>query len=225
MFIPAEGRIGVEEKLVDFQWYSGFAVSQKKKSINAMHSVASSIGYDNLLEISSKSDNELGVQLSAFNLTITTKKLNKKFSVECAFQGSKVFENGGPYRDLFETDSLSAKKDLRVKSSGNLVSFQFFNHSFPIVPRTYFYDWIYINALLQNSELADSVLGFNGFTDIEFNPQKSINCQAHSVALYVSLLNSGMLNSAIQSPQQFLELCKPHYNSQQRQIPVQQKIV
>ncbi len=33
----------------------------------------------------------LGISLSAFNLTLTNN--TKTFSVECAFQGSKVFEN------------------------------------------------------------------------------------------------------------------------------------
>ena len=127
--------------------------------------------------------------------------------------------------DLFEKDSLSAKKDIRIKNSGNLVSFNFFNQSFPLVPRTYFYDWIYINALLQNSTFVESIVNFDGFTDIEFNPEKSINCQAHAVALYVSLVKNGVLEKAMKSPQDFLELCTQHYNQQRRQTPVQQKIV
>ncbi|MDN5802520.1 MAG: hypothetical protein L0H34_08495, partial [Psychrobacter sp.] len=38
-----------------------------------------------------------------------------------------------------------------------------------------------------NSNLKEEALNYNAFTDIEFNPKKSINCQAYSLALYVSL--------------------------------------
>lgn len=210
LFIPKVDSVGVDENLIDFKWFSGFAASQKKKSIESMHSAAIDCGFKNLLEVSSKSEDSLGVALSAFNLLITTKKYNRTFSVECAFQSSKVFDNGGPYLDLLEGDSLSAKKDIRLKSSGNVVCFRFFNQDFPIEPRTFFYDWIYINALLQNENLANNTLSFDAFTDIEFNPEKSINCQAHSVALYISLINNNVLSEAMSSPEKFLFYTKEH---------------
>ena len=225
LFIPKVNSVGVEETLIDFKWFSGFAASQKKKSIESMHLTAKEQGFKDLLEISSKSEDVLGVALSAFNLTITTKKFQRKFTVECAFQSSKVFEKGGPYLDLLEGDSLSAKKDIRLKSSGNLVSFRFFNQEFPIEPRTFFYDWVYINALLQNESLATSIRRFNAFTDIEFNPEKSINCQAHSIALYLSLIKNNVLNKAMSSPDNFLLYTKEHYEKQLRKIAVQQKMI
>lgn len=225
LFIPKANYVGVEETLIDFKWFSGFAASQKKKSIESMHLMAKEQGFKDLLEISSKSEDVLGVALSAFNLTITTKKHLRKFSVECAFQSSKVFEKGGPYIDLLKVDSLSAKKDIRLKSSGNLVSFRFFNQEFPIEPRTFFYDWVYINALLQNESLATSIRRFNAFTDIEFNPEKSINCQAHSIALYLSLMKNNVLNKAMSSPDNFLLYTKDHYEKQLRKIAVQQKMI
>ena len=55
-----------------------------------------------------------------------------------------------------------------------------------------FYDWLYIRALAQNSELALSLMEYNAFTDIAFNPKKSINCQANSAALFVSLKKQGL---------------------------------
>ncbi len=225
IFIPRKSSVGVDERLVDFQWFSGFAASQKRKSIDSLHQVASDLGYTKLLEISSKSELELGIALSAFNLQITTKKHQRSFSVECAFQSSKVFENGGPYQDLLKSDSLSAKKDIRLKSSGNLIGFQFFKQNFPTEPKTFFYDWIYINALLQNKKLAEQVCEFEGFTDIEFNPEKSINCQAHSVALYISLKNNNVLEEALSSPNDFLIQTEDHYKEQKRNTLIQQKII
>ena len=213
LFVPnTSGTPGVEEKIIDFKWHAGFSKPQKQKSIYELHSEAYELGYNKVLEISSKSVEDIGVNLSAFNLLITTKKYSNTFTVETAFQGSKVFTKGGPYRDLFGLDSLAAKKDVRLKESGDLIRFDFFGKSFPLVPKTYFYDWLYINALVQNNDLADAVIGYDAFTDIEFNPEKSMNCQAHSVAMYVSLIKNCALEEALKSPEDFLHILKPYYN-------------
>jgi hypothetical protein len=225
IFIPEAESIGVEERMLDFKWHPGMAASQKKKSIVELHKVANSCGLNNILEISSKSELELGVALSAFNLVITTKKNMNSFTVETAFQGSKVFQRGGPYRDLFGMDSRAAKKDIRIKESGGLIGFKFFSFEFPLIPRTYFYDWLYINALIQNTSLSVAILEYDGFSDIEFNPKKSINCQAHAVALYISLHKLGVLDCALESPDDFLKCCLPHYNKQDRNISIQGSIL
>ncbi|MDN3403792.1 hypothetical protein [Pseudoalteromonas sp. APC 3218] len=225
IFIPTINSIGVEERMIEFKWHAGMATSQKKKSVVELHKTANSCGIANILEISSKSELELGVALSAFNLIITTKKKVQSFTVETAFQGSKVFENGGPYLDLFGMDSRAAKKDIRLKESGNLIGFKFFSYDFPLIPRTYFYDWLYINALRQNSELSNAILKYDAFSDIEFNPKKSINCQAHAVSLYISLFKQDLLETAMQTPSQFLKHCQSHYSKQERNISIQGTIL
>lgn len=226
IFIPKlTGFLGVEEKLIDFKWHSGFSKTQKQKSISELHAFAHNLGYEQILEVSSKSENELGIKLSAFNLLITTKKNKNIFTVETAFQGSKVFTNGGPYTDLFGKNSLAAKKDIRLKTSGSLIGFEFFGKSFLLEPRTFFYDWIYVNALAQNSELANQVVKYDAFSDIEFNPKKSINCQAHSVAIYVSLIKRKKLDIALSSPDDFLNILQSHYETQKRNIGVQDSLI
>ena len=216
--------VGVVEKMMEFKWHPGMSVSQKQKSINELHLVAKEHGINSVLEISSKSQDEIGVALSAFNLCITTKVKKNSFTVETAFQGSKVFEKGGPYVDLIGMDSIAAKRDIRIKESGNLIRFEFFGKVFPNKPRTFFYDWLYINALMQNKDLAEQVESFEGFSDIEFNPKKSINCQAYAVALYVSLKKNNLIDIALSSPKKFLELTSAQYAHQLRATPVQQSI-
>lgn len=143
--IPYVQRIDTE-----FKFFPGFSEKQKRLNINSLHkSFTEKFTDKSVLEISSKSEIELGVKLSAFNLQISLPESDKKISVECAFQGSKIFENGGPYTDLFYKTSREAKKDFRIKNSGNLIAFKFFDYSFPLEPKTYFYDWLYINALTQ----------------------------------------------------------------------------
>ena len=95
----------------EFKFFPGFSEKQKRLSINSLHkSFLEKFPDKSVLEISSKSEVELGVKLSAFNLQISLPEPDKKISVECAFQGSKIFENGGPYTDLFYKTSREAKK-------------------------------------------------------------------------------------------------------------------
>ena len=223
VYIPrlSSGTPGVLVKDVEFNWHPGMSKTQKQKSIAALHEAAIAQNINPILEISSKSESELGVKLSAFNLMITTKKQKKSFSVESAFQSSKVFENAGPYIDLLEGTSRQAKKDIRLKESGNLVKFQFFSKEFPLRPRTLFYDWLYINALQQNKNLSDQVIVYRGFTDIEFNPKKSINCQAYSAALYVSLIKNGVIREALESPESFIDVLIEEYEKRDGSLAIQ----
>jgi hypothetical protein len=155
----------VEEIPVEFKWYPGFAKSQAQKSLQSLHSAAKQLGISSILEISSRSTDPLGISLSAFNLKITPQN-GPGMSVECAFQGSKVFKHGGPFHDLYTVSSIEAKKDPRIRNSGDLVAFNFLGESFPITPVTAFYDWLYMTALFQNPELSKELLRFEAFTGI-----------------------------------------------------------
>ena len=59
---------------------------------------------------------------------------------------------------------------------------------FRLEPRTFFYDWLYVSALAGRPELVNELEHRAAFTDIEFNPKRSINCQAHSVALFQGIV-------------------------------------
>ena len=161
----------------EFEWSPGFAKSQQQKCIRSLHENARlQHGFANILEISSKSEDELGATLSAFNLKLDG------HSVECVYQSSKKFANGGPYRDILQMTSKEAKRDLRLKSSGILISFEYDGRSWGLKPTTAFYDYIYIKALAENGYL-EKIRGYDAFTDIVFNPQNSMNCQARACAV------------------------------------------
>lgn len=197
---------------IDFQFFSGFSDKQKKRSINSLHEAyLKKNSNKKILEISSKSDNELGIKLSAFNLMIKTKNGNT-FSVESAFQASKVFEKGGPYKDLLEVSSRAAKKDGRLKNSGKIIAFSIDGKTFSSEPKTYFYNWLYINTLHLYTELTEQIIEYDAFTDIAFNPLKSINCQAEAAAIYVSLQKQGLLKEALKSKDTFLDIVYPTDN-------------
>lgn len=187
------------EKNISFELAKGFAKSQKQKNIQKLHEMyIHNFHGSQPLEVSTKSMQNLGVQLSAFNL-----KTKDGYVLENVFQSSKKFESGGPYADLLNVKPNQAKKDERLKTSGKLVSFEYKGVNYPLIPRSAFYDWIYLNALLYNEDLCKELDTYSAFTDIEFNPEKSINCQARATAIYVGLKKAGKLKETMSSFDKF----------------------
>ncbi len=182
------------EVFVDFEWVPGLAISQGRKSVNNLHKAAKeNLGVESILEISTRSDTTLGLQLSAFNLEKLIE--NKKYTVESIYQSSKVFEFGGPFTDLINRSSMESKTDLRLKNSGKLLHHAYEGQIWPLVSSPNIYDLIYISAILEFN-VRQEILEFAAFTDIAYSqitmknkPGKSFNCQARSLAIYVSLAN------------------------------------
>ena len=211
VFVPDSDSL-VEEQLVTFEWFAGFAVSQKQKSVRSLHAAAATeLGLEAVLEVSTKSETRLGNQLSAFNLR-TEHPEHGAITLESAFQGSKVFSGSGQHDDLYAVaDGREVKRRIREAAEGQLEGFRFAGHRWDLVPRTAFYDWLYIRAVVHLShdypEAMDELLGYQAFTDIEFNPDKSVNCQARACALLVSLHRLGELQT-VESPDAFVDLLR-----------------
>lgn len=166
-------------KQIEFKWISGMSFSQKQKNADSLlESVKTLYPSANPLEISTKGRIELGVKLSAFNLKY------QGYFLENIFQSSKVFENGGAYKDLLHVSPKEAKLDERLKTSGALKGFSLNGVTWGLEPKTAFYDFIYIQAVKESltPDEIQQIKDYNYFTDIEFNPQKSINTQARTVA-------------------------------------------
>ena len=217
IFVPASDSTElVKEIFLTLKWNPGFAPVQKEKNIKALHEAAAAAGYRNVLEVSTKSDRQRGQHLSAFYLKVKNERLGE-IPVECAFQGSKVFERGGPYTDLYGKDVREAKKEPRLRESGHLIGFEFDGFRWPLEPKTAFYDWLYAGCIYPHREWATKLYDYGGFSDIEFNPYRSINCQARSIALFLSLMKRCQLDEAMRSPSEFIRvLLESKYRPQLR---------
>ena len=193
IFVPHHVANRVSTTMIEFDWFPGFSMQQQQRSISSFHDTARTLHIASApLEVSTRSPEELGRKLSAFNLRVEH-PLFGIIPLESAFQSSKVFSDGGPYLDLAQTDPRTSKRDLRIKHpTGPLKAFRDGDINYPLQPTTSFYDWLYIQslALVEESDLKKLSLR-DGFTDIAFNPEKSLNCQAYSVALFVSLVGDG----------------------------------
>ena len=219
----------VEEKEIEYIFSPGFAKIQKEKNIKYIkENIEKKEGFENkILEVSTKSDTDLGVKLSAFNLSIKTKK-DRIISVEMLFQSSKKFEKGGPFLDILDKDSKFAKKDTRLRESGNLVCFIYNGEKWELEPKTLFYDWLYINILdinIKEKKLKlKEIKKYQIFTDVEFNHEKSINCQARSLALYIVLHNMKQLKKSLKDKEVFKKNLKKIYNLSCEEKIVQKKV-
>lgn len=203
----SEGPAFVRVDHQEFAWHAGMAKSRKQMSIRSLHeAINRTHPTARILEVSSSAEIPLGESLSAFNLSFSTRNQAREIAVECAFQGAKVFEQGGPYTDLMSARPIDAKRDPRLKNSGRLLGFRFSGQDWGLEPLTAFYDWVYINALHRRKDLAEAVMSYDTFTDIAFNPEKSVNCQAGAVALYVSLTRRDMLEQALASRREYLSI-------------------
>lgn len=199
---------GYKKYMIDFEFFTGFSLSQKQKSIQSLHnSIIRTFPERKILEVSSKSLDEIGRQASAFNLNVILKS-GKEYSVEQIFQGSKKFRRGGSQLHLInQMTSKELKKYIgKVHQVDELVSFECFGQVFPLKPQTFFYNWLYINTLHQNQLLANQIIKYDTFTDIEFNPKRSINCQAEACSIYVYLYKSNLLDYALSSKENFLQV-------------------
>ena len=203
-FFVKQGK--VIREIYSFEWYSGFAVSQKQKSIKSLHNAIKKADLNaRPLEISTKSMERIGIKASALHLKINNDTL------ENVFQSAKVFEHGGPYLDLLDVSPKEAKRDERLYQSGSLKAFRYQNEEFPLIPQTVFYDFIYITAIKQSftTDEVNTILRYNYFTDIEFNPAKSINTQARAAAILKLIVDEyGYLPSF--NKEDFIQYHKEH---------------
>ena len=176
---------------------------QFRRFAKTLHTAIQKKFNENALEISTKSENDFGQKLSAFVLKLDGVLL------ECVFQSSKVFENGGPYLDLLNVSTKEAKRDERLRSSGRLTAFEYGGNRWATEPKSAFYDYIYIKSALASftPEELKVLDDYVWFADIEFNPCKSINSQARSVALLKALIADKAQNT-LDYPDKWLQYHK-----------------
>lgn len=193
---------------VNFKWNPGFAEVQLQKNIAAIHSsFLKEHSKLKILEVSSATTDSIAIKASAFNMLVQTSQ--GLFTVEQAFQAGKVFKNSGVQNYLLKYSSLDAKKIISsINKKDQLISFEEFGNKFPLEPKTYFYNWIYLKALnqKQNKLIRNKILQYDAFTDIYFNPKKSFSCQAQACSIYVSLYRKNKLKEALNSKKKFLKI-------------------
>ena len=188
---------GVEDVIVDYEFHSGFALSQVRKNINSIHDSIVGLKNCNPLEVSSKGTQKVSAKYSAFNLKVDG------YPLEVVFQGAKVFEDENEFGPFFdEISKLSSKESkafiskFSAENGYHLKKFSYQGKDWPLYPKTLFYDWMYYRAFTQNGSIED-IEEYDAFTDVCFNFHKSLNCQARSLALIKVLLENSKYSTNI----------------------------
>jgi hypothetical protein len=202
-----DGDLLVQERFFEFTWSSGFAESQKKKNVVALHAAARKSGIHRILEISSKSEEAVGRRLSAFSLQV--KIDGAEHPLESVYQGSKVFESCGPSSEIFDYEPREAKRYVRELNCGRLIGFELEGRRYPLVPKNAFYDWLYIRSLAEHVEWINYNVAYDAYTDIEFNPEKQVNCQARAFSEFKSLAAKSQLTQAVRDFEHFASMLPP----------------
>ena len=200
VFISKDAYPFFEEVPVRFDYFQGFALSQRRKSQISLHeNFLDAYPERKVLEISSASLYSLGAALSALCLKKRTQA--GITTVESAFQSSRIYgENGeiGPFPELLFYPPRECKK-LVVERSCGLPNRRFLYEGrafyVPAHRPSLFFDYLYLNALCEeeNKEIADRLLngGYSAFSDLA---TKSLNNQARSCAIFVSLVKNGRID-------------------------------
>lgn len=189
-----------EEVRVNFDWFPGFALSQKRKSQISLHqNFPTAFRKEKVLEISGASLYSLGAELSAMSLK---KRTEKGFTtVESAFQSSRIYGTGeheiGPFPEYLFLNGKECKKLVKQQSQG-LHSYRYLfdemEFSAPDYHISLFYDYLYLNALCEeeNYAVAEKLLkeGYTAFTDLA---TRALNSQARAAAIFVALVKNGMI--------------------------------
>ena len=207
VFIPKSTYPYFEEVQVEFDWFGGFAKCQKRKCVLSVHmNFLEGMPDKKVLEISSSSTSLLGNNLSAMQLRKFVPSYNKSFCLESVFQTSRIYSNGAGHFwgkkigriEYVELDGWGSKKVIKDLSEG-YHSYEYMYEGFkfpaPDFHISLFYDYIYLNALLEdeNSDVREELIKgqYTAFTDMA---TKSLNNQARSCAIFVSLYKANLLD-------------------------------
>jgi len=203
---------------VHFEWHPGLAPERQRLCIDSLHAAAAGVlppGH-RVMEVSSRSREWAGRCLSAFNLSIRLPGVGT-VPLESAYQCAKVFADGGPFPGWLDLPPASLRRRLSGFDSRSLRGFSLLGVEWPLEPPTLFYDWLYAHSVAARPDLLELASRQHAFTDIAFNPKRSLACQAMALARAVFLHRRGLLDAALASPEAFCSLGFPAAESDPHQ--------
>ena len=185
-----------EELEVEFTWAQGLNTICRQRSIHNLFDKAGRV-YPciRILDTSYVSDQQEGGMLSSFNLPITLAS-GETVPLECAYQGSKMIDHAGPYKELFHADPMKVKTEACL--NGEVTGFRFEGVDYAAASPHAFYNWLFCRALHQNQELAEQLEKYDAFCDIMNRPDAE-ECEARAVAVYEGLRISNKLSACLDS--------------------------
>ena len=154
------------------------------------------------LEISSRSSDRLGRDLSAMNLPAAGDPHRR--SVEAVYQAAKCYGDGGPDTHLSQSGYEAKRRDRERRRQGPLAGFRHEGRQWPLETRSAFYDWLWTRSALRHrgNGVVERLQRYDGFTD-QFHRPGALACQAKTAAI-VAGMGLARARAAIETPETWL---------------------
>ncbi len=155
------------------------------------------------LEISSRSADRLGRDLSAMNLPAADDPHGRP--VEAVYQAAKCYGDGGPDTHLSQSGYEAKRRDRERRRQGPLAGFRHEGRQWPAETGSAFYDWLWTRSALRQCGhgVIERLRRYDGFTD-QFHRPGAVACQAKAAAI-VAGMGLSRTRAAIETPEAWLE--------------------
>lgn len=194
--------------MVTFDAVSGKSKNVKIENAKLMHDAFYYLYGYRPMEISS-------IQRPGFDSFTLKKNMPSKaksISIECIYHASKFWDerhigrniSSGCYDFLLDASPKKVRSFKELSSSGNIQKFLLdgVDYIFPANPNKLFFIFLYVNAILENECLKETLLEFSAFTNINSNSNFEDICDAQAAAIFVGMYKSGKIELA-QNPEKF----------------------
>ena len=154
------------------------------------------------LEISSRSADRLGRDLSAMNLPADGDPHGRP--VEAVYQAAKCYGDGGPDTHVSRSGYEARHHDRERRRQGPLAGFRHEGRQWPPETGSAFYDWLWTRSALRHCGhgVVERLQRYDGFTD-QFHRPGAVACQAKTAAI-VAGMGLSRARAAIQTPEAWL---------------------
>ncbi len=154
------------------------------------------------LEISSRSSDSLGRDLSAMNLPAAGDLHGRP--VEAVYQAAKCYGDGGPDTQLSQSGYEAKRRDRERRRQGPLAGFRHEGRQWPPETGSAFYDWLWTRSALRHCGhgVVERLQRYEGFTD-QFHRPGAFACQAKAAAI-VAGMGLSRARAAIETPDAWL---------------------
>ena len=154
------------------------------------------------LEISSRSSDRLGRDLSAMNLPAADDPHGR--CVEAVYQAAKCYGDGGPDTGVSSSGYEAKRRDRERRRQGPLAGFRHEGRQWPPETGSAFYDWLWTRSALRHCGhgVVERLQRYDGFTD-QFHRPGAVACQAKTAAI-VAGMGLSRARAAIETPEAWL---------------------
>ena len=194
VYCAKEGQCYFQNTMYD--WFSGgnTETEQMQARVKSLHERFNLYlpGF-NILEISSISEEPLGVEVSGLKLRDSRGNL-----IEGVYRGSRVYE-GGQLKDLYHVDTASqAIHDKLGNDLGMFSEYDWYGQRVPTEPVTLMKHWIWCEAVYNQKDLREGILKYDAFTNYFSNTARDyFGCYPHAASILVALNQSNVLDIAM----------------------------